>query len=106
VVSRADADRRADRLLASATACARALLGAGPCARAARRLRGPDRPRAAGRRAQPRVAGCVGGAREAAAAPGARWGAPATGMSDQVTELNARARGWLRHLWEKATTPD
>ncbi len=27
-------------------------------------------------------------------------------MSDQVAELNARARGWLRHLWEKATTPD
>jgi hypothetical protein len=27
-------------------------------------------------------------------------------MSDQVTELNTRARGWLRHLWEKATTPD
>jgi hypothetical protein len=27
-------------------------------------------------------------------------------MSDQVTELNARARGWLRHLWDKATTPD
>jgi len=27
-------------------------------------------------------------------------------MSDEVTELNARARGWLRHLWEKATTPD
>jgi len=27
-------------------------------------------------------------------------------MSDQVTELNSRARGWLRHLWEKATTPD
>ena len=27
-------------------------------------------------------------------------------MSDDVTELNARARGWLRHLWDKATTPD
>jgi hypothetical protein len=27
-------------------------------------------------------------------------------MSDQVTELNSRARGWLRHLYEKATTPD
>ncbi len=23
-----------------------------------------------------------------------------------VTELNDRARGWLRHLWEKGTTPD
>lgn len=29
-------------------------------------------------------------------------------MSDagSVKELNDRARGWLRHLWEKATTPD
>ena len=27
-------------------------------------------------------------------------------MSADVTELNARARGWLRHLWDKATTPD
>lgn len=27
-------------------------------------------------------------------------------MSDTHTGLNARARGWLRHLWDKATTPD
>ena len=27
-------------------------------------------------------------------------------MSGEVTALNARARGWLRHLWDKATTPD
>jgi Linalool dehydratase/isomerase len=27
-------------------------------------------------------------------------------MSDEVTQLNPRARGWLRHLWDKATTPD
>ena len=27
-------------------------------------------------------------------------------MSDQVTQLNERARGWLRHLWDKATTQD
>jgi hypothetical protein len=27
-------------------------------------------------------------------------------MSGEVTALNARARGWLRHLWEKATTQD
>ena len=27
-------------------------------------------------------------------------------MSAEVTALNARARGWLRHLWDKATTPD
>jgi len=27
-------------------------------------------------------------------------------MSTEVTELNTRARGWLRHLWDKATTPD
>jgi hypothetical protein len=27
-------------------------------------------------------------------------------MSGDVTQLNDRARGWLRHLWDKATTPD
>jgi hypothetical protein len=27
-------------------------------------------------------------------------------MSGEVTVLNPRARGWLRHLWDKATTPD
>ena len=27
-------------------------------------------------------------------------------MSAASTGLNPRARGWLRHLWEKATTPD
>ena len=27
-------------------------------------------------------------------------------MSTDVTALNPRARGWLRHLWDKATTPD
>ncbi len=26
--------------------------------------------------------------------------------TDTVTELNDRARGWLRHIWDKATTPD
>jgi hypothetical protein len=27
-------------------------------------------------------------------------------VRDQGIELNDRARGWLRHLWDKATTPD
>ncbi len=27
-------------------------------------------------------------------------------MSTNTAELNARARGWIRHLWDKATTPD
>lgn len=27
-------------------------------------------------------------------------------MSTALTSLNPRAQGWLRHLWEKATTPD